>query len=194
MTKTMTLFATTLLTSLLVLGPTIVEAASVAYVASVDRPDNCLRVRSGPDSSTPVIGCLSRGEKVRLTGATTNTGWAKISSPVKGWVYRSQLRGPAVARSYRPARTYTEDIVTYETEPAYVYETVPDDTYYYSSGRSYYPWWRHNRVNHGYTYRGDSARFRSGNVGVRVGTGSVGVRAGNVGVRVGPGGVGVRVR
>jgi uncharacterized protein YraI len=193
MIRTMTLFAITLLMSLLVLGPTITEAASVAYVASVDRPDNCLRVRSGPDSSTPVIGCLERGEKVRLTGATTNTGWPKVSSPVKGWVYRSQLRGPVTARSYRPARTYTEDIVTYETEPTYVYETVPYDTYS-SSGNTYYPWWRHNRFNHGYSYRGDSARFQSGNVGVRVGPNSVGFRAGNVGVRVGPGGVGVRVR
>ncbi len=69
-----------------------------AVVASVDYPEGCLRIRSGPSSAAPIIGCADLGTRVRLTGIYSGN-WAEISLPMVGWVYGPQLdveSGPPV--------------------------------------------------------------------------------------------------
>lgn len=70
-----------------------------AVVASVDYPEGCLRIRSGPGTSAPIIGCAELGSRLRLTGVWSGK-WAEISRPVPGWVYGPQLdmeSGPPLA-------------------------------------------------------------------------------------------------
>lgn len=144
-------------------------AAPGAWVASVDQPENCLRIRSGPGTGYGVVGCAERGTPVRLTGNRTATDWVEIERPVQGWVWGPQISGGSAAhRSSVPA--------------------VRNHVYGPPYPRNY-------RYNLPYA---DRSGFYYGGpgVGVRVGPGGgVDVRAGGVGVRVGPGGgVGVSVR
>ncbi|HMK35838.1 MAG TPA: SH3 domain-containing protein [Desulfomonilaceae bacterium] len=157
-----------------------------ARVVSVDSPEMCLRVRSGPGTSYSVVGCAAMGERVGLTGVWSNTDWAEIDQPLSGWVAGSQIRMIVATNAPAP--------VEYEIAAPIVNE------YYYSPSYVYGPYWYgyrrwrgpyYHRWNKPY-YRGFS--YRSRGVAVRVGpAGGVAVRAGGVGVRVGPGGVGVRV-
>ncbi len=176
-----------------------------AVVISVDRPEMCLRIRSGPGASYPMVGCAQKGDRLRLTGMGSQNNWAEIDRPVRGWASLPQIstdlgtyRGLAATPPPPPA--YVEEPLP---PPAYVEELPPPVTTYvvpYPYGNYYYggyypfrPYWRrHHKPYWGPYYRG----YRGGGVGVRVGPrGGVGVRAGGVGVRVGPrGGVGVRVR
>ncbi len=61
------------------------KAGLEAVVTSVDRPENCLRIRISPGSSHEVVGCAVKGGKLTLTGVVRK-GWAQVQSPVKGWV------------------------------------------------------------------------------------------------------------
>jgi uncharacterized protein YraI len=176
-----------------------------ARVVSVDAPDMCLRVRSGPGVSYPVVGCAAMGSRVVLTGVWSNNNWAEIDSPLRGWVSGSQI-GTVVVAAVPPPVEYSVTV-------------PPVDTYYYGPSYAYGPSW--NRYYRGYApyyrrgygpyygrgfYRSPGVgvhvgprggvAVRTGGVGVGVGPrGGVGVRVGGVGVRVGPrGGVGVRVR
>jgi uncharacterized protein YraI len=145
-----------------------------AVVVSIDRPENCLRVRSGPGTGYEIIGCVRMGERLRLTGVWSRNKWAEIDLPARGWVTASQIR-PAVT-AYVPGIVVPPPAVTY-VEPAPVVGTYV--------GRPYYPYRRY-----GYGVYGGP--------GVAVGVGPRGgvrVRAGGVAVGVGPrGGWGVRVR
>jgi hypothetical protein len=81
----------------------------MGVVTSVDQPENCLRIRSGPGVRYEKIGCANRGETLRLTGRVEN-GWAQLWEPVQGWVSGAQIRAeglfpPTQATSgYRGAR------------------------------------------------------------------------------------------
>ncbi len=130
-----------------------------AVVASVDQPDNCLRVRDGPGSEFEVVGCLAYGETLTLTGLWTEDNWAQISAPVSGWVYASQI-STSLAPSYGPlpvpvqqasVRTYPvayEQPVIVDTDD-YIYDySYPADTYFYA-GYPWYYWgpWFHKRFH-----------------------------------------------
>jgi len=65
--------------------------AGVAVVVGVDRPDNCLRIRSGPGASHDIIACVPAGESLNLTGVFSQDGrWAQLDT--NGWVFFGQLK------------------------------------------------------------------------------------------------------
>ncbi len=76
-----------------------------ASVIKVDSPDQCLRVRSGPGGNYDKIGCLPMGAKVKVAGPAQNS-WAKIISPMEGWVSARQIQGPGVF----PAKPAAPDV------------------------------------------------------------------------------------
>lgn len=164
----------------------------VATVVSVDSPENCLRVRSGPGSSYEVVGCLGRGERLRLTGIWSSNNWLEIDGPVAGWVFGGQIQTTLVA-GLPPA-------VIPVPGPSYVIEAIPP-LVPSPAGRYYsyrYPYWHWRyRYHHRYPYRYDrryeyypyryGRTYRAPGVGVRVSPYSgVAVRAGGVGVSVSP--------
>ncbi|MEW6533205.1 MAG: SH3 domain-containing protein [Thermodesulfobacteriota bacterium] len=62
-----------------------------AIVLSVDMPENCLRVRSGPSASSDIITCVPQGQTLNLVGVFSEDGrWAQLDN--NGWVFFSQLR------------------------------------------------------------------------------------------------------
>jgi hypothetical protein len=66
-------------------------AGGEAVVVRVDRPDNCLRIRSGPSMSYNLIGCAVMGQTLVLTGAFSTDGrWAQLDN--NGWVTFRQIR------------------------------------------------------------------------------------------------------
>jgi uncharacterized protein YraI len=66
-----------------------------ASVVSVDNPDQCLRIRSGPGADQEKIGCLPKDAKIKLTG-TVQSGWAQIAEPMAGWVTARQIQAPGL--------------------------------------------------------------------------------------------------
>jgi hypothetical protein len=154
-----------------------------AVVISVDQPDNCLRIRSGPSSATAQVGCARGGAQLRLTGVWSENNWAEVRSPAQGWVYAAQI-----ASALKPPYPDSTVIVrerTYVAPPLAYAETPVPVTRYYATPRPYY-----YRSGYGPYYR-----YRGYGSGVYVGPrGGVAVDAGPVAVRVGPrGGWGVRV-
>ena len=76
-----------------------------ASVIKIDSPDQCLRVRKGPGGNYDKIGCLPMGAKVKVAGPAQNS-WAKIVSPMEGWVSAGQIQGPGVF----PAKAATSGV------------------------------------------------------------------------------------
>jgi hypothetical protein len=77
-----------------------VASSLVATVKGVDRPDGCLRIRQGPGSGHPKVGCVAHGAQVQLTGNLSPDGrWAEISSPAKGWVHTGQISSKSSLKS-----------------------------------------------------------------------------------------------
>jgi len=74
-----------------------------ATVSNVDRPDLCLRIRSGPATSYDKVGCAELGQKLELTGLWSQNNWAQVSQPVSGWVTATQI-----ASDMKPASTVRE--------------------------------------------------------------------------------------
>jgi uncharacterized protein YraI len=161
------------------------ETPRTAWVVSVDRPENCLRVRGGPGTSYPIVGCVNWGQKLRLTGLWSGGKWTQIDRPAQGWLTASQITTSAVA--YEDAPDVPPRAVTY------VEQTRVVPTYVYSDPVYVRPY-RYPRYQRGYGYR--PYNYGGPGVSVRVGPyGGVGVRAGGVAVGVGPRGRwGVRVR
>jgi hypothetical protein len=126
------------------------DRAYEAVVVSVDRPENCLRVRSGPSKNREVVGCLTSGQTLHLTGVFSKDGrWAQTDDNT--WVYfrqvRSDLAPPkhAVASRSRAPREEPEEVWTWE-EPATAgagFREAPQmydsyyETYTYPSGSGY---------------------------------------------------------
>ncbi len=92
-----------------------------ASVVRVDSPDQCLRVRGGPGGNYDKIGCLPMGAKVKVAGPAQNN-WAKITSPMEGWVSAGQIQGPGVfpakaaSSGAREAKSESPRVRTYKRE------------------------------------------------------------------------------
>jgi uncharacterized protein YraI len=163
----------------------------IGTVVSVDRPEMCLRIRSGPGIDYDVLGCARMGERLRLTGYWSSNAWVEIEGPVPGWVSASQIRtdiNVLVRTAPAPVTTVVSETVVPVPYPVPRSYPVYD---YPAYGSSYwYP--RYRGYRHPYRYGG--FRYGGPGVGVVVGPrGGVGVRVGPVGVGVGPrGGVAVR--
>jgi len=164
----------------------------VATVVSVDRPENCLRVRGGPGSTYEVVGCLGMGQRLRLTGIWSSNNWLEIDGPVPGWVFGDQIQTTLVAGL--PPAVVTVPAPSYVVEPLPLPVPAFAGRYYYSR----YPYWHwryryHHRYPYWYERRHPYYPYRYGRtygspgVGVRVSPYSgVRVRAGGVGVSVSP--------
>jgi uncharacterized protein YraI len=116
-----------------------------ATVALVDKPDLCLRIRSGPGTGYDKVGCAELASKLQLTGVWTSDNWAQVEAPVKGWVLASQITS-----DLKPLKTTTTVATPQWSEPAT--STVwreprrrhrgrywEDDDYYYN------PYWKHGQ-------------------------------------------------
>lgn len=88
------------------------QRAEEGTVVSVDKPDQCLRIRSGPGSRYDKIGCAAMGEKLKLTGVVQDN-WAEVEGG-NGWVFAGQLRSegtfPAQAATSGGTPAYKEGL------------------------------------------------------------------------------------
>lgn len=84
-----------------------------ALVIGVDRPENCLRIRSGPAGSTQVTGCVAKGDKLVLTGVFSNDKrWAQLDNG--GWVFISQIKSDILPRQAATSRRQSRDVEMYD--------------------------------------------------------------------------------
>ncbi len=118
-----------------------------ATVTSVDRPENCLRIRMGPSIAHQVIGCAGMGEKLRLSGFWSYNYWAGLDG--QGWIHGSQISSEP--RPPRPSFTASRVTGRYPSGSA-----SPDPELYrgdrdvwgyplYSYYSTYLYWPRHRR-------------------------------------------------
>ncbi|MEW6348334.1 MAG: hypothetical protein AB1646_04690 [Thermodesulfobacteriota bacterium] len=156
------------------------------FVTSVDYPEGCLRVRSGPSTSYPKVGCVSHGQRLVLNGIWSAGNWAQVIEPVAGWVAANQISS-AIKPLPDPVKVAAPVVEAptryYVRRPVVVREDIVPPVVGYSSFG--YP-----GVGIGF---GPGYYYRDRNVAVGVGPGGVSVQTPNVGVGVGGGGVGVRV-
>lgn len=115
-------------------------------VASVDKPELCLRIRSGPATSYDKVGCAELGQQLHLTGLWSGNNWAQVDKPVQGWVSANQIEsemappgGSSVAsgqsRESASRERSSQDDDQFDDEGSS--STVIEETY------SYPPVWRH---------------------------------------------------
>ncbi len=106
-----------------------------AAITAVDKPDNCLRIRSGPSSSFPVVQCVGISAKLALSGFWSDNDWALLQG--KGWVYGAQINAPSkpVSSASAAPRMMRSRPSTYED--VYVRELVP----YYDYYGPYWSYW-----------------------------------------------------
>ncbi len=114
-----------------------------ATVTSVDRPENCLRIRMGPSIAHQVIGCAGAGEKLRLSGFWSYNYWAGLDG--QGWIHGSQISSeprpprPSFAASRVTGRyssgSTSSDPELYRGDP----DVWGDPLYSYYSPYSYWP-------------------------------------------------------
>ncbi len=144
-----------------------------AWVASIDQPENCLRVRSGPGTWFQIIGCARFGETLTLSGLWTQNNWAEVVAPVRGWVLGTQLRLNSTYAVVAPSVT---DVDRFLAPAACVGSFFPRRIHssFWWPRPALRPWWRHHRV--GPVWRGH------GGHGSRV---WVGPRGGRSGIAVG---------
>ncbi|MEW6352004.1 MAG: SH3 domain-containing protein [Thermodesulfobacteriota bacterium] len=95
----------TLVTMLCVLAAPGLVLGGQAVVTRVDQPDGCLRIRSGPSSSSAQIGCAEIGTRLRTVSDTARNDWIQIDRPVKGWVFGPQVRIEGRSTKPLPATT-----------------------------------------------------------------------------------------
>ncbi len=68
-----------------------VPPAGYGVVTRVDQPENCLRLRKGPSSSTEQVGCAGLNQRLPLTGNWSSDGrWAQMSNG--NWVFGGQIQ------------------------------------------------------------------------------------------------------
>lgn len=133
----------------------------LATILSVDRPENCLRVRSGPSTSFPVVECARMGDKLLVTGFWSDSNWALLQS--QGWVYGPQINSASkpvrsVSATPRMSRVRSVEL----DDDFYVEEFVPsyDSSYdYYGPYWNYWPgsslyWFGGHRRHHHFGGRG----------------------------------------
>jgi hypothetical protein len=167
-------------------------------VVSIDRPENCLRIRSGPSMSHEIIGCARMDEAVKLTGVWSEDNWAEVTEPTGGWVYAKQIssdlkpppqiggsRVRSAERAGQPKNRH-DPTLFYEGDPEYRTKSRRARSYRYGPAVRL----------HGYYAPGVGVHIgRRGGVGVYGpgigvgvgphGRGAVGFRSGGVGVRIG---------
>lgn len=100
-----------------------------AAITAVDRPENCLRIRSGPSSSFPVVQCARLSDKLALSGFWSDSNWALLQG--KGWVYGAQINAPS--KPISPASVVpgvTRSRPSTSGGDVYVREFVPSYDYY----------------------------------------------------------------
>lgn|GEM_PF-1169881 len=96
-------------------------AVGEGVVISVDRPENCLRIRRGPSVAYEIIGCAGFGERLRLTGVfSSDNRWAQLDN--NGWVLLSQIRTDL--KPPRPVVTYQKPEVI-EQKTVVIERSVP---------------------------------------------------------------------
>lgn len=128
-----------------------------ATVSTVDRPDLCLRIRSGPGTSFDKVGCAELGQKLELTGLWSQTNWAQISAPVSGWVAASQI-----ASDLRPAATVRETQAPEESISSTMLPT-PERTRRHHFSEPYdYRWRGPAGYGYGYPYGGVGVHINIG--------------------------------
>lgn len=135
-----------------------------AEVVAVDRPENCLRIRSGPASSYQVIACARVDEKLQLSGFWGENDWAELAS--RGWIF-----GPQISAEFKPPRTavagsrissgsssqpvesgpqvYTGSSYDYSYNPYYSYL----DSYWYWPRYRRHFYYRDHSLHSGYSVR-----------------------------------------
>ncbi len=129
-----------------------------ATVASVDKPDLCLRIRGGPASSYDKVGCAELGSKLELTGFWSAGNWAQVKTPVSGWVYAKQIDSDLM-----PPTTTTYASSTRSSSPSSyssnrsdltsgVYQDTDDDLWY--NERRHREWRRHRKYGDGVYHDG----------------------------------------
>ena len=114
-------------------------------VTRVDRPDNCLRIREAPSTSSALLGCAKMGDRLELTGAFSHDGrWAQLTD--NGWVFLSQIKTgiktpkkfSSVSRRSAPSEdVFEEDFLSDWETPAGTYtygEYMPSTGYYVGPG------------------------------------------------------------
>lgn len=99
-----------------------------ATVASVDRPDLCLRIRSEPSTGADKVGCAELGQKLRLTGLWSTSNWAQVDTPTSGWVSASQITSELRPSTAATSGSPKEQVYYPERKKRAIYE------------RDYYPW------------------------------------------------------
>jgi hypothetical protein len=121
----------------------------LATVASVDRPENCLRIRSGPSTSYPVVECARIADKLVVTGFWSNNNWAVLQD--KGWVYGPQINAaskPARSASAGPAERVRTAVQSVSRGRSTVFENdfpveefIPSYDYSYDYYEPYWSYW-----------------------------------------------------
>jgi len=122
-----------------------------AVVSGVDRPENCLRVRSEASTSGEIIACAKEGDKLHLTGVFSDDGrWAQLDKG--GWVFVRQIKSdlkaprtaagdwerPAGAAGSQPSEAPAAVEVPTEAFEASQSAALTDDTFYYQDTPGYY--------------------------------------------------------
>lgn len=107
-----------------------------ATVASVDKPDLCLRIRSAPSTSADKVGCAELGQKLALTGLWSANNWAQVDSPAAGWVSASQINSDLWPGSAATSGGAKEEVY-YPERPR---KRVIHERNYYPWHRGYGPW------------------------------------------------------
>ena len=79
-----------LLFMLSIVGLAIAIYAETIPTKGYVNPDIGLYVRKEPNSNSAQIGILSKGDTV-VIDSVTSSGWYKISSPMKGYVYGQHI-------------------------------------------------------------------------------------------------------
>lgn len=169
----------------------------IGTVTDVDRPEMCLRIRTGPGVDYDVVGCASMDERLRLTGFWNENNWIEIEGPMPGWVSATQIRTGLNVVAYPPPAPVTTVVRETVVPVPYAYPVPrPYPVYYGYPAYPYFPYRYpiYRRAYYPYPYRYGGFHYRTPGVGVAVGPrGGVGVRVGPVGVGVDPrGGVAVR--
>jgi hypothetical protein len=127
------------------------QPVGFGVVTGVDQPENCLKVRKGPSSSTEVAGCARMGEKLGLSGAWSADGrWAQLADG--NWVFGGQiqtdLKRPAVARSSSGGSGgYSEPMMVHDDSGS---GNWTDTGIIYGPGLGYYGGGFYGRFGRGY--------------------------------------------
>lgn len=128
------------------------QPAGWGIVRSVDQPENCMRLRRAPSSSTEQVGCAGLGERLPLNGNWSGDGrWVQTMDGA--WAFAGQiqtdLKSPRAARptggGYSAAAPQRERVIVHDERSSGNYT----DTGIVYGG----PYWGKGFVGFGYGWR-----------------------------------------